>query len=140
MDEYTLQDTIMQNQGELPHRTICVIVADSPEQNWLVSSMMAEANTETTSFVDLRYPPLQAVTSPEPPVSALGKTDGAEVQEAAVDLDQPYPCNAADPAAFMVDLPAGLATDAPNVRQGNTKGGRYDRPPFRFHLSARNRC
>ena len=108
MKEYELQNTIMQNDGELPHRTIRVFVDDSPDQHSLVSSMMAEANPETTWFVDLRYPVNQGVTSSEPPAPPLAQSGDAADREAVVELYEPFPCNAADPAAFMVELLAGL--------------------------------
>jgi hypothetical protein len=64
-EEMILQHTIMENGGQPPLRTIRVILVDTPEQEELISLMMGDALPDTTSFVDLRYPPIPAIGSPE---------------------------------------------------------------------------
>lgn len=111
MAEMEQQSVILENQGQLPPRTIRVIVANTPEQEQLVSSMMAEASAETTSFVDLRYPPIPATSSFESdPLSQAGPgVDGIELPAPTeVQLYQPYPCSEANIDVYVVELLAGL--------------------------------
>lgn len=106
------QNLILENQGELPHRTLHVILADTPELDQLVASMMAEVSPETTSFVDLRYPPIQAILPvEEAPLSQVAPVlEGVEVPAtgSVVAIHQPYPCSEANIADFATDLLAGL--------------------------------
>jgi len=90
--EAELQNTIMQNEGELPHRTIKAMVANTPELNWLVSSMMAEASPDTTQFVDLREPALPVTV----PTEAIPQTEAVLPERGAMRLYQPYPCSEPD--------------------------------------------
>jgi len=50
------QSLILENRSELPHRTIHVLVVDSPERESNLMAMLADALPNTTSFVDLRPP------------------------------------------------------------------------------------
>ena len=106
------QSVILENQGQLPPRTIRVIVADTPEQAQLVSSMMAEVSPETTSFVDLRYPPIPAINASEsgPLSQAAPAVDGDFLpsQGEIASLHQPYPCSEASIDVALVAMLAGL--------------------------------
>jgi hypothetical protein len=106
------QNAIIESRGQLSTHTVRVIVVDTPEQEQLVSSMMAEASAETTSFVDLRYPPIPAINSPESaPLSQAAPLLDAGIlpaQNEPVELHQPYTCTQPFNDAYMVELLAGL--------------------------------
>ena len=78
---------------ELPHRSVNAVVVDSPEQEYLVGTMLAEVDPEFVQFVDLRFAPRRASTraSRRLPTSRIIEQAPPSLTESL--LFQPYPCS-----------------------------------------------
>lgn len=81
---------------ELPHRSVHTFVVDSPDQEYLLGTMLAEVDTEAVQFVDLRAAPLTAIESQTPSEFDLPSITPAPESITTLPLFQPYPCSEAN--------------------------------------------
>jgi hypothetical protein len=133
--EYELQNVIMGNNGELPHRTILTFVADTPEREHLLQSMMAEVSTEITQFVDTRSSLVPTLDSGE----GIAVLDGTAGSFAPAGRRQPLPLPKRSCRAGRISAPcqnssrlwsSWLRRDAGKYRRA-ARGNRARRPGSR---------
>ena len=92
--EAAAQNEIAASGLELPHRSVHTFVVDSPDQESLLGTMLAEVDTEAVQFIDLRSAPPTALDSSDQSVVDLPSGVQAKQQTpTGLPLFQPYPCS-----------------------------------------------